>query len=186
MRNKFWNRVLIALSGLLIFAAGVLLFLISFLSLFNISLSLGGAELSQLLGGLAVWQKILLMLGGAAVAALGLHDISIPFPSRRERGFIMQHTELGDMSISMNALETMVQQLRSLVAPGLGAAPVAAAGSVDTSPRLDLIAAQTPQGVTMVPIEQVCYFEAADKYVRVVTADQEHLIRLSLKHLAPR
>ncbi len=110
MRNKFWNRVLIALSGLLIFAAGVLLFLISFLSLFNISLSLGGAELSQLLGGLAVWQKILLMLGGAAVAALGLHDISIPFPSRRERGFIMQHTELGDMSISMNALETMVRR----------------------------------------------------------------------------
>lgn len=110
MKNKFWNRVLIALSGLLIFAAGVLLFLISFLSLFNISLSLGGAELSQLLGGLAVWQKILLMLGGAAVAALGLHDISIPFPSRRERGFIMQHTELGDMSISMNALETMVRR----------------------------------------------------------------------------
>lgn len=110
MRNKFWNRVLIALSGLLIFAAGVLLFLISFLSLLNISLSLGGAELSQLLGGLAVWQKILLMLGGAAVAALGLHDISIPFPSRRERGFIMQHTELGDMSISMNALETMVRR----------------------------------------------------------------------------
>ena len=110
MRNKFWNRVLVALSGLVIFAAGVLLFLVSFLSLFSISLSLGGTELSQLLNGLAVWQKILLMLGGAAVAALGLHDISIPFPSRRERGFIMQHTELGDMSISMNALETMVRR----------------------------------------------------------------------------
>ena len=110
MRNKFWNRVLVALSGLVIFAAGVLLFLVSFLSLFSISLSVGGTELSQLLGGLAVWQKILLMLGGAAVAALGLHDISIPFPSRRERGFIMQHTELGDMSISMNALETMVRR----------------------------------------------------------------------------
>lgn len=82
-----------------------------------------------------------------------------------------------------DALETMVQQLRSLVAPGLGAAPVAASEPADTSPRLDLIAAQTPQGVTMVPIEQVCYFEAADKYVRVVTADQEHLIRLSLKEL---
>ncbi len=109
MRNKFWNRVLVALSGLFIFAAGVLLFLVSFLSLFSISLSLGGTELSQLLNGLAVWQKILLMLGGAAVAALGLHDLSIPFPSRRERGFIMQHTELGDMSISMNALDTMVR-----------------------------------------------------------------------------
>ena len=57
MRNKFWNRVLIALSGLLIFAAGVLLFLISFLSLFSISLSLGGTELSQLLNGLAVVDK---------------------------------------------------------------------------------------------------------------------------------
>ena len=110
MRNKFWNRALVALSGLLIFAAGVLLFLVSFLSLFSISLSLGGTELSQLLNGLAVWQKILLMLGGAAAAALGLHDLSIPFPSRRERGFIMQHTELGDMSISMNALETMVRR----------------------------------------------------------------------------
>ena len=109
MRNKFWNRVLVALSGLFIFAAGVLLFLVSFLSLFSISLSLGGTELSQLLNGLAVWQKILLMLGGVAVAALGLHDLSIPFPSRRERGFIMQHTELGDMSISMNALDTMVR-----------------------------------------------------------------------------
>lgn len=109
MRNKFWNRALVALSGLFIFAAGVLLFLVSFLSLFSISLSLGGTELSQLLNGLAVWQKILLMLGGVAVAALGLHDLSIPFPSRRERGFIMQHTELGDMSISMNALDTMVR-----------------------------------------------------------------------------
>lgn len=49
------------------------------------------------------------MLGGVAAAALGLHDLSIPFPSRRERGFIMQHTELGDMSISMNALDTMVR-----------------------------------------------------------------------------
>lgn len=51
MRNKFWNRVLVALSGLFIFAAGVLLFLVSFLSLFSISLSLGGTELSQLLNG---------------------------------------------------------------------------------------------------------------------------------------
>jgi DNA-binding LytR/AlgR family response regulator len=35
----------------------------------------------------------------------------------------------------------------------------------------------------MVPIDQVCYFEAADKYVRVVTAEREHLIRLSLREL---
>jgi DNA-binding LytR/AlgR family response regulator len=32
----------------------------------------------------------------------------------------------------------------------------------------------------------VIYFEAADKYVRVVTSDKEHLIRLSLKELLPQ
>ena len=30
------------------------------------------------------------------------------------------------------------------------------------------------------------YFEAADKYVRVVTAEREHLIRLSLRELLPQ
>jgi DNA-binding LytR/AlgR family response regulator len=38
----------------------------------------------------------------------------------------------------------------------------------------------------MMPVEQVLYFEAADKYVRVVTADAEHLIRTPLKELLPR
>ncbi len=38
----------------------------------------------------------------------------------------------------------------------------------------------------LVPIDQVLYFEAADKYVRVVTAEREHLIRLSLKELLPQ
>ena len=31
-----------------------------------------------------------------------------------------------------------------------------------------------------------CYFEAADKYVRVVTASHEHLIRTSLRELLPQ
>jgi len=32
----------------------------------------------------------------------------------------------------------------------------------------------------------VLYFEAADKYLRVVTAEREHLIRLSLRELLPQ
>jgi hypothetical protein len=32
-------------------------------------------------------------------------------------------------------------------------------------------------------LEEVIYFEAADKYVRVLTAEKEHLIRLSLREL---
>lgn len=35
----------------------------------------------------------------------------------------------------------------------------------------------------MVPVGDVLYFEAADKYVRVLTASAEHLIRTPLKEL---
>lgn len=44
---------------------------------------------------------------------------------------------------------------------------------------------QVSQGahITLVPLDEVIYFEAADKYVRVLTAEKEHLIRLSLREL---
>jgi DNA-binding LytR/AlgR family response regulator len=32
----------------------------------------------------------------------------------------------------------------------------------------------------------VLYFESADKYVRVITAEREHLIRISLRELLPQ
>jgi DNA-binding LytR/AlgR family response regulator len=38
----------------------------------------------------------------------------------------------------------------------------------------------------MIPVDDVLYFEAADKYVRVVTAEREALIRMSLRELLPR
>ena len=38
----------------------------------------------------------------------------------------------------------------------------------------------------MVPIDEVLYFEAADKYVRVLTAGHEYLIRTPLKELLPQ
>ncbi|MES2532669.1 MAG: LytTR family DNA-binding domain-containing protein [Pseudomonadota bacterium] len=40
--------------------------------------------------------------------------------------------------------------------------------------------------VRMVPIDEVVYFEAADKYVRVLTASHEYLIRTPLKQLIPQ
>jgi DNA-binding LytR/AlgR family response regulator len=42
------------------------------------------------------------------------------------------------------------------------------------------------QATRLVPVAKVLYFEAADKYVRVVTATREHLIRLSLRELLPQ
>jgi DNA-binding LytR/AlgR family response regulator len=35
----------------------------------------------------------------------------------------------------------------------------------------------------MVPVSEVVYFESADKYVRVIPAGREHLIRASLREL---
>ncbi len=37
--------------------------------------------------------------------------------------------------------------------------------------------------ITMIPIQDVVYFEAADKYIRVLTESQEYLIRTPLKDL---
>ena len=51
------------------------------------------------------------------------------------------------------------------------------------SERLEVIAAQQGAVTEMVPVDEVIYFEAADKYLRVVTARREHLIRLSLREL---
>ena len=51
------------------------------------------------------------------------------------------------------------------------------------SERLEVIAAQQGTVTEMVPVDDVIYFEAADKYLRVVTARREHLIRLSLREL---
>ncbi|MBL8349124.1 MAG: response regulator transcription factor [Burkholderiaceae bacterium] len=75
-------------------------------------------------------------------------------------------------------LQQTLSQLRAL----LGAAAPAAA----SSPRLTVIQAGTGTTVHFVPIAEVLYFEAADKYLRVVTADREHLIRLSLRELLPQ
>ena len=59
-------------------------------------------------------------------------------------------------------------------------------GSPAAGGRLEVIQASAGNTVHMVPIDDVVYFEAADKYVRVVTADKEHLIRMSLKDLLPQ
>jgi DNA-binding LytR/AlgR family response regulator len=46
-----------------------------------------------------------------------------------------------------------------------------------------VIRAGTGNTVRMIPVDEVIYFQASDKYVSVVTADAELLIRLSLKEL---
>jgi DNA-binding LytR/AlgR family response regulator len=93
--------------------------------------------------------------------------------------------------------EATLAQLRSLLAlPGLGAAPSSspsapdaaggAGASAANAPRLEVIQAGAGSAIHLVPVGEVIYFEAADKYVRVITAEREHLIRLSLRELLPQ
>ena len=49
--------------------------------------------------------------------------------------------------------------------------------------RLAIIRASVGNSVRMVPVEEVCYFQAADKYTSVVTREAEMLIRTPLKEL---
>jgi DNA-binding LytR/AlgR family response regulator len=82
-----------------------------------------------------------------------------------------------------SALDTTLHQLRELLgAPGL----VAAAGAGAAPQPLSVIQASVGTAIHMVPVADVLYFEAADKYVRVVTAEREYLIRTSLRELLPQ
>ena len=74
-----------------------------------------------------------------------------------------------------SGLQAAVDQLRALLV-----APASAA------PALRLLQIGVGNSILMVPVDEVLYFEAADKYVRVLTADKEHLLRISLRELLPQ
>jgi DNA-binding LytR/AlgR family response regulator len=71
-------------------------------------------------------------------------------------------------------LEELARQLRALgtLAP--------------KSETLKQVLAGAGNAVKLIPIGEVCYFQAADKYTTVVTAGGEDLIRTPLKDLAPQ
>ena len=82
-------------------------------------------------------------------------------------------------------LEATMAQLRHLLAaPGLASPP---SPQTAAATPLTLIQASSHGAggsqIHMVPVAEVLYFEAADKYVRVLTAAREYLIRTPLKEL---
>jgi DNA-binding LytR/AlgR family response regulator len=75
-------------------------------------------------------------------------------------------------------LDRTLEQLRALLAnPQAAALPQA---------PLQVIQASVGSAIHLVPIDDVLYFEAADKYVRVLTSSHEYLIRTPLRDLLPR
>lgn len=76
------------------------------------------------------------------------------------------------------ALDQTLDQLRHLLA--------ATRAPVPESGPLKMLQISVGTSIRMVPVGEVIYFEAADKYVRVLTAGHEYLIRTPLKDLLPQ
>ena len=72
--------------------------------------------------------------------------------------------------------------LTAALSPAAAPAPPAGARAAP----LRVLQVGTGNTITMVPLASVLYLEAADKYVRVVTATHEHLLRISLRELQPQ
>ena len=98
----------------------------------------------------------------------------------RLQGALQSRAQLASGASNAPALDAAIDQLRLLLgAPaGLTQPPKAA--------PLRVIQAGLGAAIHMVQVDDVLYFEAADKYVRVVTLEREHLIRLSLRELLPQ
>ena len=101
MKMTLWDRVLSAISGALIVAAGICLLDLGLVT---------EADLVTYEDFPVWWHRALVIIGALLLIALGVHGILMLFRRGREKGFIIQHSEYGDMSISMNALESMVQK----------------------------------------------------------------------------
>lgn len=73
-----------------------------------------------------------------------------------------------------DGLAVLVEQMRALLPAGAQAE------------RLTMIRAAVGNVVRMIPVQEVAYFQALDKYVNVASGDGDALIRLSLKDLLPQ
>lgn len=90
------------------------------------------------------------------------------------------HGAEGHGARPVDGLAQLVEQMRALLP-----APAAsvATDAPTAAPHLDVIRAAVGNVVRMIPVQDVLYFQALDKYVNVATVDGDALIRLSLKDL---
>lgn len=90
-----------------------------------------------------------------------------------------QRTRVAPESIANTVTDATADQLRRLLEALRPTAPRAALlRQLPVSP-----AGSGGNTIRMVPLEEVLFLQAADKYVRVVTASGEHLLRTPLKEL---
>jgi len=92
----------------------------------------------------------------------------------RLRGVFEARAVSAPNALAPDALARLLGQLQAL------------APAVEPVERLTTIRAAVGNAVRMIPVADVVFFQAIDKYVNVVTADAEALIRVPLKELLPQ
>ncbi len=114
--------------------------------------------------------------------------------------YVLKPVQTARLDTTCSRLRELLRQRAAMASPAgsdeqLALPPMHALqrASLPHSPMapLSLIQASVGNGLQMVPIEDVLYFEAADKYVRVVTRHQREgapdlLIRTPLRELVPQ
>ena len=105
---RVWDRILSALMGILciLAAAAIVLHVAGWLTL---------QQIRDVIASLTVgWQAwlywVVFAVAMLLLVMLGLHGIGMLFRRRKDKGFVVQHTEYGDMNISIKALENMVKK----------------------------------------------------------------------------
>lgn len=105
---RVWDRILAALMGILciLAAAAIVLYAVGWLPVQQIK-----DILASLTAGLQVWMRWAIFgVAMLLLVLLGMHGIGMLFRRRKDKGFVVQHTEYGDMNISIKALENMVKK----------------------------------------------------------------------------
>ena len=103
-------------------------------------------------------------------------------PERLKKTIQKLQQSLASKRSAATDFEATMSQLRSLLE--MSSSPPSAANPAST--WLQHIQASVGNAIHLVPLPEVLYLEAADKYVRVLTANREYLIRTPLKELLPQ
>jgi DNA-binding LytR/AlgR family response regulator len=94
--------------------------------------------------------------------------------------------------VTPERLAQSVSRLQArLAAPATGDATLASlrqllVQAVAPAPRLRHLQAAVGDAIELVPLDDIVYLEAADKYVRAVTAERDYWVRVSLRELLPQ
>ena len=103
-------------------------------------------------------------------------------PERLKKTIQKLQQSLASKRSAATDFEATMSQLRGLLE--ISSSPPSAANPAST--WLQHIQASVGNAIHLVPLPEVLYLEAADKYVRVLTANREYLIRTPLKELLPQ